>query len=47
MHDLISAKQRLSNPYRKWVREGFKEAMVSLVLGAVFVFLLTQPNGVI
>jgi hypothetical protein len=44
MRDFISPAQRLSNPQRKWVRDGFKDVAVTAVLCVVFLFLLTQPN---
>ena len=47
MRDFIKAQERLSNPLRKWVREGFKDTMVSLFLGLALLVLLTQSNGVI
>lgn len=47
MKDYMTAKERLSGLNTELVREGFKDAMVTLVCTVVFIILLTQPNGVI
>lgn len=47
MKDYQTAKERLSNPYRKLLREGVKDTLLVLTCCVIFLFLLTQPNGVI
>jgi hypothetical protein len=47
MQDYISATERVSNPHTKWVKDWFKDMAVILTFIAIFIFLLTQPNGVI
>ena len=48
MKDYATAKDRLSTPLAKWVREGFKELMVCIVCFSIFgIFLLNQPVGIV
>lgn len=47
MKDIISARERLPNPYKKWIKEGFKDVLLSTTFCLVFIVILTQFNGVI
>lgn len=47
MNDQITAKERLSNPLKKWVREGVKELALSIVLLISILVVLTQSGGLI
>jgi hypothetical protein len=41
MKDYQTANARLSNPYKKWIKEWFKDAAISLTLVGIFIYLLT------
>ncbi len=43
--DFISAKERLSDPLKKWVSEIFKDFILSAVLITSFLVIITQPGG--
>lgn len=47
MKDYMTTQERMADLNHVYLREGFKEAMVTLVCVVVFFILLTQPNGVI
>lgn len=47
MKDFITAKERLSNPHKKWISKDFKESLIILMCSIAFVILLTNPSGVI
>lgn len=47
MKDYATAKERLANPYSKWITEALKDALITVSCVFIFILLITQPNGVI
>jgi len=43
--DYVSAKERLSDPLKKWISEIFKDLILSVVLITSFLIVITQPGG--
>lgn len=47
MKDYATANQRLTNPLKRWVSEGAKDIMLTIITAISIYILFTQPGGLI